>query len=83
MYICSIVVRVQSLSVNMQTLYTDSILQEWFDEKLQWDPADYNGLTVFRMPCTSIWRPDIVLYNRYMGIVHRSVILKIYIKSLI
>ncbi|XP_052792341.1 neuronal acetylcholine receptor subunit alpha-10-like [Mya arenaria] len=37
--------------------------QEWFDEKLVWDPAEYNGLKVFRMPCASIWRPDIVLYN--------------------
>lgn len=37
--------------------------QEWYDEKLKWDPADYNGLTVFRIPCANIWRPDIVLYN--------------------
>ncbi|XP_045215710.1 neuronal acetylcholine receptor subunit alpha-10-like isoform X1 [Mercenaria mercenaria] len=37
--------------------------QEWYDEKLIWDPDDYNGLKVFRIPCASIWRPDIVLYN--------------------
>ncbi|KAL4233376.1 hypothetical protein ACF0H5_008057 [Mactra antiquata] len=37
--------------------------QEWVDEKLKWDPSEYNGLGVFRMPCTSLWRPDIVLYN--------------------
>lgn len=37
--------------------------QEWKDEKLHWNPDDYNGLHVFRMPCASIWRPDIVLYN--------------------
>lgn len=37
--------------------------QEWYDEKLKWDPDDYNGLKVFRIPCANIWRPDIVLYN--------------------
>ena len=39
-------------------------LQEWQDEQLQWDPADYNNLTTLRIPCQSIWLPDIVLYNR-------------------
>lgn len=38
--------------------------QEWKDEKLTWDPADYNGLEVMRIPCRKIWLPDIVLYNR-------------------
>lgn len=37
--------------------------QEWKDEKLTWDPADYNGLEVMRIPCRKIWLPDIVLYN--------------------
>ncbi|XP_046373223.1 neuronal acetylcholine receptor subunit alpha-10-like isoform X2 [Haliotis rufescens] len=37
--------------------------QEWKDEKLYWDPGDYNGLKVLRIPCSEIWKPDIVLYN--------------------
>ncbi|VDI07844.1 neuronal acetylcholine receptor subunit alpha-10-like [Mytilus galloprovincialis] len=37
--------------------------QEWKDEKLLWDPADYNGLELLRIPCTKLWRPDIILYN--------------------
>ncbi|KAL3865574.1 hypothetical protein ACJMK2_042949 [Sinanodonta woodiana] len=37
--------------------------QEWMDEKLIWDPQEYSGLSVLRIPCMSIWRPDIVLYN--------------------
>ncbi|XP_068215647.1 neuronal acetylcholine receptor subunit alpha-10-like [Palaemon carinicauda] len=37
--------------------------QEWIDELLQWDPADYNGLGTIRLPCERIWLPDIVLYN--------------------
>ncbi|GFO36922.1 neuronal acetylcholine receptor subunit alpha-6 [Plakobranchus ocellatus] len=37
--------------------------QEWKDEKFQWDPDDFNGLKVLRIPCRHIWKPDIVLYN--------------------
>ncbi|KAL8562674.1 hypothetical protein ACOMHN_011245 [Nucella lapillus] len=36
---------------------------EWKDEKMVWDPAEYNGLKVLRIPCKHIWKPDIVLYN--------------------
>ncbi|XP_067937010.1 acetylcholine receptor subunit alpha-like 1 [Watersipora subatra] len=37
--------------------------QEWSDEKLVWNPKDYNNLEVIRIPCSLIWLPDIVLYN--------------------
>ncbi|XP_070174356.1 acetylcholine receptor subunit alpha-like 2 [Littorina saxatilis] len=37
--------------------------QEWEDERLVWDPQDYNGLEILRIPCEKIWLPDIVLYN--------------------
>ncbi|XP_018016609.2 neuronal acetylcholine receptor subunit alpha-5-like [Hyalella azteca] len=37
--------------------------QEWVDQLLSWDPADYNGLETVRLPCERIWLPDIVLYN--------------------
>ncbi|XP_052796704.1 neuronal acetylcholine receptor subunit alpha-10-like isoform X2 [Mya arenaria] len=36
---------------------------EWVDERLVWNPADYNGLQTLRMPCEKLWLPDIVLYN--------------------
>lgn len=42
-------------------------LQSWSDEKLKWDPNDYNGLKTLRMPCKSLWLPDIVLYNRFVA----------------
>jgi len=38
--------------------------QEWKDELLTWDPNDFSGLKVLRMPCERIWLPDIVLYNK-------------------
>ncbi|CAF0775433.1 unnamed protein product [Rotaria sordida] len=37
--------------------------QEWFDEFLQWDPADFNGIRRLNLPSKLIWLPDIVLYN--------------------
>ncbi|XP_021368660.1 neuronal acetylcholine receptor subunit alpha-10-like [Mizuhopecten yessoensis] len=37
--------------------------QEWHDEKLSWNPDDYNGLSVMRIPCNNLWLPDMVLYN--------------------
>ncbi|ELU07179.1 hypothetical protein CAPTEDRAFT_228745 [Capitella teleta] len=37
--------------------------QEWYDEKLTWDPELYNGLHTLRVPCHLIWKPDIILYN--------------------
>ncbi|NP_001297421.1 neuronal acetylcholine receptor subunit alpha-10-like precursor [Aplysia californica] len=37
--------------------------QEWIDERLTWDPKDYNNLKILRIPCEKLWLPDIVLYN--------------------
>lgn len=37
--------------------------QEWTDELLRWDPAEFEGIKSFRIPCHHVWLPDIVLYN--------------------
>ncbi|CAF1197274.1 unnamed protein product [Rotaria magnacalcarata] len=37
--------------------------QEWFDEFLQWNPDDFNGIHRLNLPSKLIWLPDIVLYN--------------------
>ena len=39
--------------------------QEWIDEFLTWEPTDFGNITKIRVPCQSIWIPDIVLYNKY------------------
>ena len=39
--------------------------QYWRDYKLQWDPAEYGGVNMLHVPSDHIWRPDIVLYNKY------------------
>ncbi|XP_014395865.1 PREDICTED: neuronal acetylcholine receptor subunit alpha-10 [Myotis brandtii] len=41
------------------------IRQEWTDAYLRWDPDDYGGLDAIRIPSGLVWRPDIVLYNKY------------------
>ena len=40
--------------------------QQWKDVNLQWDPEDYGGIKKIRVPSTDIWRPDLVLYNKYV-----------------
>ena len=39
-------------------------IQVWMDHNLQWDPEKYGGLRVIRLPYDSVWRPDILLYNK-------------------
>lgn len=40
-------------------------LQEWNDYKLRWNPEEYENVTSIRIPSEIIWRPDIVLYNKW------------------
>ncbi|XP_053514949.1 neuronal acetylcholine receptor subunit alpha-5 isoform X2 [Artibeus jamaicensis] len=41
--------------------------QEWRDVKLRWDPEDYGGIRVIRVPSDSLWTPDIVLFDNADG----------------
>ena len=36
---------------------------EWFDPQLVWNPDNYGGLKTFNVKPSTIWVPDIVLYN--------------------
>uniref|UniRef100_UPI00359010D8 neuronal acetylcholine receptor subunit alpha-3-like isoform X1 n=2 Tax=Myxine glutinosa TaxID=7769 RepID=UPI00359010D8 len=44
--------------------------QMWNDSKLHWDPTKYGGIKYIKIPSTSIWKPDIVLYNNADGDFH-------------
>jgi len=35
----------------------------WTDHRLRWQPEEYGGISVIRVPSTKIWKPDIELYN--------------------
>lgn len=53
---------------NMRPQYVNTINvlpQEWNDYKLRWNPEEYENVTSIRIPSEIIWRPDIVLYNKY------------------
>jgi hypothetical protein len=36
---------------------------EWVDSRLSWDPTKYNGVETIRLPPSSVWVPDVTLYN--------------------
>lgn len=42
------------------------VRQVWMDAYLTWKKEDYDGLDTIRIPSSYVWRPDIVLYNRYV-----------------
>ncbi|KAM5177275.1 neuronal acetylcholine receptor subunit alpha-5 isoform 1-T1 [Callospermophilus lateralis] len=41
--------------------------QEWTDVKLRWNPDDYGGIKVIRVPSDFLWTPDIVLFDNADG----------------
>lgn len=34
------------------------------DVKLRWNPDDYGGIKIIRVPSDSLWIPDIVLFDK-------------------
>ena len=46
------------LSANMWTKY------QWIDYRLTWDPEQYRGVKMIRVPASMVWRPDIIIYNQ-------------------
>jgi len=35
----------------------------WVDEGLKWNPDEYGGVKVIRIPADRVWKPDVILYN--------------------
>ncbi|KAM8789595.1 acetylcholine receptor subunit gamma isoform 2-T2 [Rhynchonycteris naso] len=53
-----------SLNEREEALTTNVWIEmQWCDYRLRWDPRDYGGLWVLRVPSTMVWRPDVVLGN--------------------
>ncbi|OQR77534.1 acetylcholine receptor subunit alpha 1-like [Tropilaelaps mercedesae] len=44
-----------------------SLVEEWEDYKLKWNPAEYGGVDMIHVPAENIWLPDIVLFNNADG----------------
>nr|XP_006209178.1 acetylcholine receptor subunit gamma isoform X2 [Vicugna pacos] len=54
-----------SLNEREEALTTNVWIEmQWCDYRLRWDPRDYEGLWVLRVPSTMVWRPDVVLENK-------------------
>uniref|UniRef100_P04760-2 Isoform Short of Acetylcholine receptor subunit gamma n=1 Tax=Mus musculus TaxID=10090 RepID=P04760-2 len=54
-----------SLNEREEALTTNVWIEmQWCDYRLRWDPKDYEGLWILRVPSTMVWRPDIVLENQ-------------------
>ncbi|XP_052286748.1 neuronal acetylcholine receptor subunit alpha-10-like isoform X2 [Dreissena polymorpha] len=39
------------------------IYEKWKDSHLTWEPRDFDGLDLIMVPATSIWLPDIYIFN--------------------
>ena len=46
--------------------YTNYCNQYWRDEVLVWKPKDYGGVEEIHLPPSMIWRPDIILHNKWV-----------------
>jgi len=61
---------IQLISVNEKNQIMKSnvwLRLVWEDYQLQWDEADYGGISVLRLPPDKVWKPDIVLFNNADG----------------
>jgi len=62
-------IQVISISEREQLMKTNNWLRfEWMDMQLTWDPADYGGVDVLRIPSDEVWSPEIVLLNNADGV---------------
>ncbi|XP_024921352.1 acetylcholine receptor subunit epsilon [Cynoglossus semilaevis] len=57
-----------SLNEKEETLTTNVWLEiQWSDHRLVWNTSDHYGISVIRVPCHTVWLPDIVLENNIDG----------------
>ena len=45
-----------------------SPFQEWMDVNLAWNETEYGNVQDVRIPPSSLWKPDILMYNRLVSI---------------
>ena len=37
--------------------------QDWVDTRLEWDPTEFNNITLINVPRDTVWNPDVVMYE--------------------
>ncbi|KAE8603590.1 hypothetical protein XENTR_v10014379 [Xenopus tropicalis] len=57
-----------SLNEREEALTTNVWVEvQWRDYRLSWDPNEYYGISMMRIPSTSVWLPDVGLENNVDG----------------
>ncbi|XP_061608306.1 acetylcholine receptor subunit epsilon isoform X3 [Phyllopteryx taeniolatus] len=57
-----------SLNEKEETLTTNVWIEiKWVDYRLAWNKSKYYGIDIIRVPCKTVWLPDIVLENNIDG----------------
>ncbi|XP_030602476.1 acetylcholine receptor subunit epsilon [Archocentrus centrarchus] len=57
-----------SLNEKEETLTTNVWIEiQWSDYRLAWNASQYYGIKLIRVPCKTVWLPDIVLENNIDG----------------
>ena len=46
----------------------------WVDYNLIWNVSDFGGIRVVRIPADKVWKSDIILYNKYVSLVHNTLV---------
>ena len=60
--------KIVKFDMSVQTLDVIFWLEmRWQDEQLTWDPEDYGGLRTLKVKPSTVWIPDMVLYNSANG----------------
>ncbi|XP_066458690.1 acetylcholine receptor subunit gamma isoform X2 [Eleutherodactylus coqui] len=58
-----------SLNERKEALTTNVWVEmQWIDYRLSWNPVEYDGIKITRIPSTMVWLPDIGLENNVDGI---------------
>ena len=49
-----------------QVFFLLYFIQMWRDERLQWEPTEYNNLTELIVEAKRLWRPEFAVINGYV-----------------
>ena len=50
-------------------------VQEWTDVNLKWNESEYGMVKDIRMPPSNLWKPDILMYNRWGWVTYHKFII--------
>ncbi|CAG0916342.1 unnamed protein product [Notodromas monacha] len=52
-------------TLNLHTWHRLASTARWEDRRFVWDPKDFGGLQVLRVPSSLVWLPDVTLINEH------------------